>query len=243
MSIDSLLSHETSNFTFDFGSTSTAASSSNPSNFADFFYDDPDQFAWVDLTSTSSSMDDYFAWDPLFYHPSALNSTTNVNLQQDENRFNIEKYLPWCSSFRNPPFHDDNPYNLWDENYLMKILMPQIWCEATHLLNNSGSASTVQGAVLGGYRENNMFKCKVCVSEFAKEQRLIYDPKKLRSYRDVRLHLIKLHGIVNIDDEEMVEFVPDFTSMTPDPVFNNDIKRKLFAMGFNFNLLDDLVNY
>src|SRR5581483_10849642 len=131
----------------------------------------------------------FFAWD--MWYPTELNSTANSNIQQDENRFNIEKYLPWCPSFKDPSFHDDNPYNLWDEDYLMKTLMPQIWCEATHLLNNFGSTTTVQGAVLGGYRENNMFKCKVCVTEFAKEQRLIYDIKKLRSYRDVRLHLIE----------------------------------------------------
>jgi hypothetical protein len=197
-----------------------------------------DVIAW-DLTPPSSSMDDYFMWD--CFLPTTFNSTS---AQQDENRFNIEKYLPWCPSFRNPPFHNNNPYNLWNEIYLMKTLMPQIWCEATHLLNNFGPTTTVQGAVLGGYRENNMFKCKVCVAEFAKEQRLMYDTKKLRSYRGVRLHLVGFHNIRNVNDEDMIEFVPDFnTSISPDPVFNNDIRNKLFAIGFNFNLLDDLVKY
>ncbi|RIA84682.1 hypothetical protein C1645_831904 [Glomus cerebriforme] len=239
MSIDSLISHD--NFPFDFGSTSAATTS--PSLFYDDNFEIFDQYTW-DFTPPSSSIDgyDYFMWDPIPYS-TEFNSTINSNIQQDENRFNIEKYLPWCPSFKNPPFHDDNPYNLWDENYLMKTLIPQIWCEATHLLNNFGQKS-VQGAVLGGCRENNMFKCKVCTTEFAKEQRLMYDTKKLRSYRDVRLHLIEFHDIRNINDDDMIEFVPDNNpNITPDPVFNIDIKRRLFAIGFNFNLLDDLVKY
>ncbi|CAB4419135.1 unnamed protein product [Rhizophagus irregularis] len=242
MSIDSLISHDTSDFSFNLGSTSAAASNSTlgPVYTDSVFYDDPMDIVDVDHYDPYA-WDDYFIWDhPLFVSA----STANSNVQQDENRFYVEKYLPWCPSFKNPPFHDGNPYNLWDENYLMKTLMPQIWCEATHLLNSFSQATTVQGAVLGGYRENNMFKCKVCVTEFAKEQRLIYDTKKLRSYRDVRLHLIEFHEIRSINDDEMIEFVPDFnTSISPDPVFNNDIKRKLFAIGFNFNLLDDLVKY
>ncbi|GBB83597.1 hypothetical protein RclHR1_01030012 [Rhizophagus clarus] len=248
MSIDSLISHDASNFSFNFGSTSSAVSNSTlgPVYTDSIFYDDPmdivdvdqyDQYAWY--TPSSTSIDDYFMWDPL-----CISSTANSNLQQEENRFNVEKYLPWCPSFKNPPFHDGNPYNLWDEDYLMKTLMPQIWSEATHLLNSFGQATTVQGAVLGGYRENNMFKCKVCATEFAKEQRFIYDTKKLRSYRDVRLHLLEFHAVRSINDDDMIEFVPDFnTSISPDPVFSNDIKRKLFAIGFNFNLLDDLVEY
>ncbi len=242
MSIDSLISHDTSNLSFDFASTSN----STPI-YTDYFYSDSmedsnlEQFSLdYDITTPSSSTDNYLMlcdYDPVYFLP--FDSTANANIQQDENRFNIEKYLPWCPSFRNPPFHEGDPYNLWDENYLMKTLMPQIWCEATYLLNNSGPTTTVQGAVLGGYREHDKFKCKVCI---IKEHS--YDIKISRSYRNIRKHLIESHNVRHINDEEMIEVVPGFnTSITNDPVFNNDVKNKLFAIGFNFNLLDNLVRY
>ncbi|CAI2166826.1 9532_t:CDS:2 [Funneliformis geosporum] len=214
-------------------------SNDNNTSYTDPMEDvDMEQFSLeYDMTTPSSSTDEYFMlYDP-YYLP--FDSNANINIQQDENRFNIEKYLPWCPSYRNPPFHEGNPYNLWDENYLMKTLMPQIWCEATYLLNNSGPTTTVQGAVLGGYRENDKFKCKDCV---AKEHS--YGFKISYSYRNVRKHLIETHSIRYINDEEMIDVLPEFnTSVTNDPVFNNDIKNKLFAIGFNFNLLDNLVKY
>ncbi|CAG8739782.1 10136_t:CDS:2, partial [Funneliformis caledonium] len=197
MSIDSLISHDTSNFSFDYASTSNSAPI-----YSDYFYTDQmedvdmDQFSLnYEMPTPSSSTDEYYMlYDQYFFQ---FDSNANVNIQQDENRFIIEKYLPWCPSYRNPPFHEGNPYNLWDENYLMKTLMPLIWCEATYLLNNGGPTTTVQGAVLGGYRENNKFKCKVC---FAKEH-----PKMSYSFRNVRKHLIEYHNVRNINDEEMIE--------------------------------------
>ncbi|CAG8458232.1 7711_t:CDS:2 [Cetraspora pellucida] len=147
----------------------------------------------------------------------------------------INKYLPWCPSFRNPPFHDSNPYNLWDDDFLMNTLMPKIWTEAKELHKKSNDTiTTVQGAVLAGYRESNIFKCKICKLMGAN-----YDES---SYLDVRTHLHLGHGVYHIDDEEMIEVCVTFNKgICPD--IYNDTKSYLFSIGYNFKLLNDLVKF
>ncbi|CAG8434165.1 9203_t:CDS:2 [Scutellospora calospora] len=120
---------------------------------------------------------------------------TSHTTDQNDTTLDILHYLPWCPSFKNPPFHDNNPYILWDEQFLMNTLMPQIWNEALALQSNPGSIKTIQGAVLGGYKETSRFKCKIC-NKF-----------NLTSYTNIRLHLFYIHKITHILDEEMIEVV------------------------------------
>ncbi|CAG8487992.1 17074_t:CDS:2 [Racocetra fulgida] len=148
----------------------------------------------------------------------------------------IDKYLPWCPSFRNPPFHDNNPYNLWDDDFLMNTLMPKIWNEAKelHKKSNDVNLTTVQGAVLSGYRENNIFKCKFC--------KLMGENYGEASYLDVRTHLHLGHGVYHIDDEEMIEVCLNYNKgICPD--IYNDTKSYLFSIGYNFKRLNDLVKF
>ncbi|CAG8634222.1 27651_t:CDS:2 [Dentiscutata erythropus] len=156
---------------------------------------------------------------------------TSNTANQNKATLDILHYLPWCPSFKSPPFHDNNPYILWDEQFLMNTLMPQIWNEALALQSNSGPIKTVQGAVLGGYRENNIFKCKIC-NEF-----------NITSYMNIRFHLFYNHKITHILDEEMIEVVPtidnQIISHSTEIV---DKLFKLFAEGYNFMLLKELLN-
>ncbi|CAG8515594.1 12722_t:CDS:2 [Racocetra persica] len=148
----------------------------------------------------------------------------------------IDKYLPWCPSFRNPPFHDDNPYNLWDDDFLMNTLMPKIWNEAKelHKKSNDVNLTTVQGAVLSGYREHNIFKCKFC--------KLMGENYGEYSYLDVRTHLHLGHGVYHIDDEEMIEVCLNYTKGSCLDIYN-DPKSYLFSIGYNFKRLNDLVKF
>ncbi|KAF0348686.1 f-box domain contaning protein [Gigaspora margarita] len=157
---------------------------------------------------------------------------TSNTTNQNKTTLDLLHYLPWCPSFKNPPFHNNNPYILWDDQFLMNSLMPQIWNEALALQSNSGPIKTVQGAVLGGYKDNKIFKCKLC-NEF-----------NLSSYRDIRFHLYYNHKITHILDEEMIEVVPNIDNQIISHSSTVIVNKlfKLFAEGYNFMLLKELLN-
>ncbi|CAG8475768.1 8195_t:CDS:2 [Dentiscutata erythropus] len=184
-----------------------------------------------------------FDWSDWFIEDTFFTSYVDDDNINNMQNLLINKYLPWCPSFRNPPFHDNNPYNLWDEEFLMSTLMPKIWNEAKELHKKSNDVVTnVQGAVLGGYKEYNIFKCKIC--------KLKGDNYEETSYLDVRRHLQILHlghDIYHLDDEEMIDVDVCATSFNKgislDNIGYNDTRNFLFSIGYNFNLLNDLVKF
>ncbi|CAG8804847.1 16959_t:CDS:1, partial [Gigaspora rosea] len=157
---------------------------------------------------------------------------TSNNTNQNKSILDLLHYLPWCPSFKNPPFHNNNPYILWDEQFLMNSLMPQIWNEALALQSNSGPIKSVQGAVLGGYKDNKIFKCKLC------------NDVNLSSYKDIRFHLYYNHKITHILDDEMIDVVPNIDNQIISHSSTVIVNKlfKLFAEGYNFMLLKELLN-
>ncbi|CAG8845198.1 24506_t:CDS:1, partial [Racocetra persica] len=110
--------------------------------------------------------------NPPFSTNSLTSSSTSFNLEDSINLDQhslLYKYLPWCPSFQNPPFHNNDPYNLWDDEFLQKTLMPRVWNEALNLkktfssfaINDSITSSnnlSVQKAVLCNMKSNNIFQ-------------------------------------------------------------------------------------
>ncbi|CAJ0641001.1 3275_t:CDS:2, partial [Entrophospora sp. SA101] len=68
------------------------------------------------------------------------------------------KYLPWLPSFRDPPFTNNDPRILWDEDFLQSIFIPRLRQQAIELKNNPLPISTVCGAFLhGGLANKRIF--------------------------------------------------------------------------------------
>ncbi|CAG8809840.1 9962_t:CDS:1, partial [Gigaspora rosea] len=163
-------------------------------------------------------------WNDWLIEDTFLSSYVDDDNMNNMQNLLINKYLPWCPSFRNPPFHDNDPYKLWDDEFLMSTLMPKIWNEAKELHKKSKSndiITTVQEAVIGDCKEYNIFKCKICKSKG--------DNYEETSYLNVRRHLSHIHLICHIDDEEMIDMSGTFNKGISHDNFVNDNRDWLFS--------------
>ncbi|CAG8522973.1 26907_t:CDS:2 [Dentiscutata erythropus] len=254
--------------------TTITAFTHSTSSFPDCIYTnsyDPLLTSTTSFTiSSNPSINDIT--DPSF-STNSLNSTSSSTLNSSfnlENSINFDqhsllcKYLPWCPSFQNPPFHNNDPYNLWDDEFLQKSLMPRIWNEALNLkktfspfiINGSITSKnlSVQKAVLCNMKSNNIFQCKLCKQQQLSNFNSCYSPlytkaflsySKPVSYFQVRQHLFNDHKIFHIFDDEMIDVVfngliDPGSSISNTFVFSNCVKS-LSSAGYNFWLLDGIV--
>ncbi|PKC13476.1 hypothetical protein RhiirA5_351548 [Rhizophagus irregularis] len=181
-------------------------------------------------------------------------SSSESNSDSDDSNYNLIKrmecnkifesslikFLPWCPSFRNPPFMNQDPRILWDDEFLMNVLVPQLREEAQYLKDHPAPIETVRGAFLyGGLRNKRIFKCKLCHH---------YDnnlnPPKHYSFYEIRLHLAKSnHKVRMINDDLMIEVVPSQINTTCNAqIFPRNKPDLFFAAGFNCNLICNLLS-
>ncbi|CAG8467891.1 8404_t:CDS:2 [Acaulospora morrowiae] len=184
------------------------------------------------------------------------NSTNDTNTTQSQSVFEsgLIKFLPWCQSFRNPPFIDNDPTTLWDEDFLMGVLMPQLRTEAMHLRDNPAPSTEVRGAVLNsGLGNKRIFKCALCQhchSELCEAQLQNSQDfeegetkeQQLYSFFEIRLHLVKSeHNIRMINEDSMIIVVPEaFETAETAQSFPRNKPEIFFAVGFNCNLIVNL---
>ncbi|CAG8682575.1 11294_t:CDS:2 [Gigaspora margarita] len=214
-------------------------------------------------TSSNSHINDIsFSTNSLNSTNSTLNSSFNLehSINLDQHSL-LCKYLPWCPSFQNPPFYNNDPYNLWDDEFIQKSLMPRIWNEAldlkkTFIINGGTMISknlSVQKAVLSNMRSNNIFQCKLCkqqqhLSNFNSCYSPLYSKvflsySKPVSYFQVRQHLFNDHKIFHILDDEMIDIVFDglIDSGSNNTFVLSNCVKSLSSAGYNFWLLDGIV--
>ncbi|RHZ74131.1 hypothetical protein Glove_227g96 [Diversispora epigaea] len=164
--------------------------------------------------------------------------STSNSTSQSQSIFESEliKFLPWCHSFREPPFVNNNPSTLWDDQFLMGTYIPLLRTEALHLKNDPNDLTVIGRAVLdNGLSNKRIFRCKLCHDQQTDIKEQLY------SFFEVRLHLIKsIHEVKYIYDY-MIIVVPE--------VFENSENAQLiprskpeifFAVGFNCNLIVNL---
>ncbi|CAG8582447.1 1166_t:CDS:2, partial [Funneliformis mosseae] len=132
------------------------------------------------------------------------NSSSNYNSIVRMNSIfesSMIKFLPWCPSFRNPPFTNQDPRNLWDDDFLMSTLIPQLREEVECLKNNPAPLTTLCGAFLhGGLNNKRIYKCKLCSRHSNKTP--------FYSFFEVRLHLTRSNHKVRMIDDEMIQVFP-----------------------------------
>ncbi|CAG8619637.1 8269_t:CDS:2 [Rhizophagus irregularis] len=159
-----------------------------------------------------------------------LRPEENGNQIKNNNNFVFEnfliKYLPWCPTFRNPPFVNKDPRILWDDDFLMSVLIPQLREEALYLKNYPAPIDTVCGAFLhGGLNNKRVFGCKL-----------------------FRLHLTKdEHKVRMINDDSMIEVYPSLSKSADNTSYSGQLFPRnkpevFFAAGFNCNLICNLLN-
>ncbi|GBB83602.1 hypothetical protein RclHR1_01030017 [Rhizophagus clarus] len=173
-------------------------------------------------------------------------NTTNLNFVFEN--FLI-KYLPWCPTFRNPPFVNKDPRILWDDDFLMSVLIPQLREEALYLKNYPAPIDTVCGAFLhGGLNNKRVFGCKLCNNNNNNNNNFQNIPSQLYSFFEVRLHLTKgEHKVRMINDDCMIEVYPSLSKLVdntihPGQLFPRNKPEVFFAAGFNCNLICNLLN-
>jgi hypothetical protein len=162
------------------------------------------------------------------------------------------KYLPWCPTFRNPPFVNKDPRILWDDDFLMSVLIPQLREEALYLKNYPAPIDTVCGAFLhGGLNNKRVFGCKLCNNNNNNNNNNNSSqtiPSQLYSFFEVRLHLTKgEHKVRMIIDDRMIEVYPSLSKLAdntthPGQIFPRNKPEVFFAAGFNCNLICNLLN-
>ncbi|CAI2186529.1 16149_t:CDS:2 [Funneliformis geosporum] len=160
--------------------------------------------------SSSSSSDSNHDSDDMNSH----------NRNQKTSGFNVIfesfliKYLPWCPSFRNPTFMNKDPRILWDDDFLVSILIPRLREEAFYLKDIPAPITTVCGAFLhGGLNNKRIFSCKLCNNN-------LQNPAQLYSFFEIRLHLTKsAHKVRIIDDDFMIEVHSSLDNASPAQIF------------------------
>ncbi|PKY22277.1 hypothetical protein RhiirB3_470796 [Rhizophagus irregularis] len=175
----------------------------------------------------------------------------NGNQIKNNNNFVFEnfliKYLPWCPTFRNPPFVNKDPRILWDDDFLMSVLIPQLREEALYLKNYPAPIDTVCGAFLhGGLNNKRVFGCKLCINN--NNNNNTQDIPQLYSFFEVRLHLTKdEHKVRMINDDSMIEVYPSLSNSADNTSYSGQLFPRnkpevFFAAGFNCNLICNLLN-
>jgi hypothetical protein len=169
----------------------------------------------------------------------------------------IVQYLPYCRSFKRPPFHYWDATIPWGDNFLERELIPTLCDEAAAIARKSKRPcpiTTPVYALKSQLQNRRIFQCKLCaesdrarndklMGNFAKFQhhkyrtscqfRSIFEESKptIFDYKSVRLHLqTPLHGVKNVVLENMVTV--DYLS-----VGKNILKRdsQLVCFFFPFN--------
>ncbi|CAG8515326.1 39518_t:CDS:2 [Gigaspora margarita] len=144
------------------------------------------------------------------------------------------KYLPWCPTFQNLPFTDNDPRNLWDDEFLILSLIPQLRSEAIHLKNNPAPPFTVCGSFLHKRSGNKrVYRCKLCHYPEGASQ--------LYSFYEIRLHLIRSPHKIYVIKDDMIEVVTEiFDNAENAQEFPRNKPEIFFAAGFNVNLIVNL---
>ncbi|CAJ0640997.1 3272_t:CDS:2 [Entrophospora sp. SA101] len=121
------------------------------------------------------------------------------------------KYLPWLPSFRDPPFTNNDPRILWDEDFLQSIFIPRLRQQAIELKNNPLPISTVCGAFLHGGLANK------------------------------RIFALQNHKVRMINDEMMIKVLPEMIdNASLNQLIPRNKPEIFFAAGFNCNLIVNL---
>ncbi|CAI2187831.1 657_t:CDS:2, partial [Funneliformis geosporum] len=132
------------------------------------------------------------------------------------------KFLPWCPSFRNPPFTNQDPRNLWDDDFLMSILIPKLREEAEYLKKNPAPLTTLCGAFLhGGLNNKRIYKCKLCSIHSNKTP--------FYSFFEIRLHLTRSNHKVRMVDDQMIEVFPFLENASTSQIFPRNKTDLFFA--------------
>lgn len=163
-------------------------------------------------------------------------SSASSSTSQSQSIFESEliKFLPWCTSFQNPPFINNDPTTLWDDEFLMGIYIPQLRIEALHLKNNPNDSTTICDAVLNnGLGNKRIFKCALCQNQQGNREQLY-------SFFEVRLHLVKSIHNFRVIDDSMIIAVPEAENPENAQLIPRSKPEIFFAVGFNCNLIANL---
>ncbi|CAI2175465.1 19484_t:CDS:2 [Funneliformis geosporum] len=107
----------------------------------------------------------------------------------------LVQYLPYCLSFKKPPFHNHDPTIPWIGNFLENTLIPTL-CEEAAAIAKVGKCQpiTTPSGVFKLLVNQRVFHCKLC-----EEGRMqVYD------FGTVQWHLHKLHEIRRIVKKKMI---------------------------------------
>ncbi|CAG8639805.1 3445_t:CDS:1, partial [Scutellospora calospora] len=92
--------------------------------------------------------------------------------------------------------------NLWDDDFLITSLIPQLRAETIHLKSNPAPPYTVCGAFLHRRSGNKrVYKCKLCQHPQSATQ--------LYSFYEIRLHLVRSSHNVRVIEDNMIEVVSE----------------------------------
>ncbi|RIB25416.1 hypothetical protein C2G38_2165929 [Gigaspora rosea] len=162
------------------------------------------------------------------------NDINSDNITHSQFETHLIKYLPWCPTFQNLPFTDNDPRNLWDDEFLILSLIPQLRAEAIHLKNNPAPPFTVCGSFLHKRSGNKrVYRCKLCHYPEGASQ--------LYSFYEIRLHLIRSPHKIYVIKDDMIEVVTEiFDNAENAQEFPRNKPEIFFAAGFNVNLIVNL---
>ncbi|CAB5178235.1 unnamed protein product [Rhizophagus irregularis] len=140
------------------------------------------------------------------------------------------RYLPFCSSFINPPESPSKEYGgYYKKEYIYSTIIPQLQREAAVLSVSSGSRMEntqyhdildVQGAINHHLDEHPVFKCRMCPD---------FNPSVIRKMKN---HLREIHALLS--EKDLSKLYVD-----PDAVIN--FSSFCFCSGIKFFTLRDLI--
>ncbi|CAB4483080.1 hypothetical protein RhiirA1_409392 [Rhizophagus irregularis] len=117
------------------------------------------------------------------------------------------RYLPFCSSFINPPESPSKEYGgYYKKEYIYSTIIPQLQREAAVLSVSSGSRMEntqyhdildVQGAINHHLDEHPVFKCRMCPD---------FNPSVIRKMKN---HLREIHALLSEKDLSKLYVDPD----------------------------------
>jgi hypothetical protein len=108
-----------------------------------------------------------------------------------------EYLLLHCPTYRNPPYHNDDPRIPWTEQFLLNKVLPKLANEASRIQNEVGLYLTVKETLLRGLEQYSLYECKLCTT------RTII---RTFTYNGVCEHLLSnIHKVKYISDEDLIK--------------------------------------
>ena len=101
----------------------------------------------------------------------------------------IVQFLPYCRSFKRPPFHYRDATIPWEDNFLERELIPAICREAAEIAQKPKKPKWLYPITTPNYslrsqlKDRRIFQCKICIEDRARSLSLMANFPKFHHHK------------------------------------------------------------